>query len=100
MYPYQVIDIRTIWEGYKKFELPATTQKSYYGKAIVYDCHKGVFLQSYQTIVAYIDKAGNFHRLWYGYSRTTSNHIDDFRRLYGMKKISKSQWEKMDVETL
>ena len=53
----------------KEYDLPATRQKSFYGKArIIEDVNGEIFLRSYDTLVAYINKAGEFIRLWDGYS--------------------------------
>lgn len=37
------------------------------------------YLLSYNTIVAYLDKNGNFHKTWDGWSSTTMKHIEMFR---------------------
>ena len=78
-----------------KNELKATTQKSYYGKALVLDGADGVkMLKSYDTIVcAYNPATGDFTRMWGGYSRTTMNHVNDFRRLFGLDPIGTKAWE-------
>ncbi len=55
-------------------------------------------LVSYKTAVARISKDGSFHRLWGGWSATTGRHINAFRQSHGMGKLSKSEWEKMEVE--
>lgn len=82
----------------KKFKLQATTQKSYYGKAIVIEDNQGnKTLQSYATQVARIDKNGNLQKLWNGYSRTTMNHIIDFCKLYNVDFAgTKKAWEQLD----
>lgn len=59
-------------------ELQATTQKSYYGKAIVSDYGDVKVLYSYNTPVCAINKLGIFYKLWSGYSQTTMKHIRDF----------------------
>lgn len=83
----------------KEFDLPATRQKSFYGKAkIVEDTNGEIFLRSYDTLVAYINKAGEFVRLWSGYSLTTMNHINDFCRFHGLPGFSKKEWEALPVE--
>ena len=42
----------------KEYDLPATSQKSFYGKArIIEDVNGEIFLRSYDTLVAYINKA-------------------------------------------
>jgi len=82
---------------FKSYELKATTQKSYYRKAYVLEGSNGdVFLQSYDTIVCGV-VGGVFSRFWDGYSVTTQNHINDFRRLQGLKTINKKEWENIPV---
>jgi hypothetical protein len=72
--------------------LDATTQKSYYGKALVKECEDGtIILQSYQTDVAKIEN-GNLIKLWDGYSLTTMNHINDFCRQFGFPTFNKKSW--------
>ena len=73
------------------YNLKATTQASYYGKAKVIETGEAVQLKSYDTIVCEIVN-GEFRRLWGGYSRTTMNHINDFRRLFGLDTINKKEW--------
>lgn len=83
----------------EKKELKATTQKSYYGKAIVIEDKFGnKRLKSYKTIVAEITKKGKFKRLWEGYSQTTMNHINEFRRENGLEKIKAKEWKNLKVE--
>ncbi len=82
----------------KKFELQATRQKSYYGKARVEITNGKALLYSYNTLVCFIDERTNtFYRTWDGYSLTTSNHINDFRRLYGLHAINKKRWLELPV---
>ena len=78
----------------RTFKLPATLQKDYYGKAVVIeDSEVGeVYLKSYETIVCKIDANENFIRLWGGYSHTTMKHINDFRLLYDLEKLTKKEW--------
>lgn len=83
----------------EKKELKATTQKSYYGKAIVIEDKFGnKRLKSYKTIVAEITKKGKFKRLWEGYSQTTMNHINEFRKENGLEKINAKEWKNLQVE--
>ena len=56
-------------------------------------------LVSYETPVARIASDGSFHRLWSGYSATTMHHINEFREAYNLPRITKAQWEKMEVES-
>ena len=82
----------------EKKKLKATTQKSYYGKAIVIEDKFGSKrLKSYNTIVAEITKKGEFKRLWEGYSQTTMNHINDFRKENGLETINAKEWKKLEV---
>lgn len=77
----------------KVYELiPANGRKSFYGKARVIETGRRVFLQSYNTIVAYKDSDGSLHRAWDDYSPTTGNH------LYAFAGIRKKDWDKMPVE--
>ena len=78
--------------------LTATLQKSYYGKAKTRIENGGTVLKSYNTDVAMIDGNGNFYRLWNGYSRTTANHVNDFRMAHGLPKISKKEWDSLPCE--
>ena len=56
-------------------------------------------LVSYETRVARIAEDGSFHRLWSGYSPTTMRHVNQFRAEHCMPKITKAQWERMEVES-
>lgn len=102
MYRYQLLDVKTILEGYKETDIiPYNHQKSFYGKAKQIETKDGFFLQSYKTIVCFIDKKTNsFHRLWDGYSVTTQKHIDSFRRLNGFSGMGKKEWENLIVESI
>lgn len=64
----------------QSYELtPATSQKSFYGKANVLELADGTkVLRSYSTIVALIDKDGNKFRTWRGWSATTGKHLKSF----------------------
>lgn len=55
-------------------------------------------LVSYETAVARVEKDGSFHRLWGGWTATTGRHINAFRQSHGMGKITKGEWEEMEVE--
>ena len=77
--------------------LSATIQKSYYGKAKIIDHGNGnIALKSYDKIVCGICD-GKFIRYWGGYSRTTLNHVNDFRLQYNLPKICKKEWEEIPV---
>lgn len=85
----------------KYFELRATGQKSYYGKANIVEWETGYkFLISYRTIVCMIDKNGSVHRFWDGCSRTTMKHTNDFLRLYGVPGGGASWWRGLPVEAV
>lgn len=79
----------------KTYELMATKQKSFYGKAHVIDLENGTkLLQSYCTIVASTDNKGKLHRHWDGYSLTTMNHI----RAFYDDSMKKADWDKLPLE--
>lgn len=78
----------------KIYELNATNQKSYYGKALIIDEKNKLKLQSYTTIVAYLDKKLNQLHINGWYSMTTSKHINDFAKMCGYYKgLSKKEIE-------
>lgn len=58
---------------------PASSQKSFYGKAFVLTYSDGSkVLQSYSTLVVKITPDGQILRLWGGWSATTGKHIAAF----------------------
>lgn len=69
------------------FELPCLdSRKSFYGKAHVIEHENGTKqLQSYNTIVAEIDNAGKYTRLWDGSTQTTNRHIKSFKKFYNLE---------------
>lgn len=76
----------------KVYELNATKQKSYYGKALVLENESTIKLQSYETIVAVLNKKTNVLKINGWYSMTTSKHINDFlRELGSCKRFSKKE---------
>ena len=78
--------------------LEATFQNSYYKKAKILEFDNVIALQSYRTIVCSFDKRFNiFDKHWWGYSRTTMRHINDFRKFLGLKTISKKEWDSFRV---
>ena len=80
-------------------ELKATTQKSYYGKALLLEDGNSVKLRSYETIICeYNTKTKEFKKIWQGWSKTTAQHINDFRRLFGLRPVSKKEWLTMEAE--
>ena len=83
----------------KKLEAIYSGQNSVYGKAKVNYLDNGAKeLISYKKKVAIITKGGNFIRLWEGYSLTTMNHINDFRKQNGLDFINKKDWDEMPVK--
>ena len=79
------------------YNLSATLQKSYYGKAKVIETETETALKSYDTIVCKVVN-GEFIRLWGGYSRTTMNHVNDFRALFGLPSLTKREWESLPCD--
>lgn len=80
--------------------LKATSQASYYGKAKIITDGDIVKLKSYNTIVAsYNTKTQEFTRLWNGFSSTTQSHINDFRKLFNLEKLSKNEWLALPCES-
>lgn len=76
---------------------PINRQKSFYKKAHWFEDEDGKrFLISYSTLVAYIDTEGELHRLWDGWSATTSRHVDSFLG----EGVGKAAWTKMPVENV
>ena len=90
--------------GLHRLEPVLTRQKSFYGKAIVWTCEKGVILCSYETDVCCITPNG--HILLNGtYSNTTRRHIADFlyqyKHLYNMHPEYKGMtYDKASLEKL
>lgn len=69
----------------KTFELtPQNGRKSFYGKAKVIETDKEIQLQSYDTIVAQIDKESKRFTVNGKYSLTTNTHIKSFRKFYSV----------------
>lgn len=78
---------------------PVCGQKSFYGKATVYEYADGArVLVSYYTRVAEIAPDGSFHRLWGAYSATTMKHINSFAARYGIDGSGKKWWDSLPVE--
>ena len=80
-------------------EIARDFEKAFYKKATLHQIGKRVFLQSYDTIVAYIAN-GKLFKLWDGYSVTTSRHIQAFCYTYGVKGPSKKEWENMPYKRI
>ena len=80
-------------------ELSKEFQKVFYRKAALIENKGRVFLQSYDTVVACIDK-GKLFKLWDGYSATTARHINAFCYSFGVKPVSKKEWENMPLSRI
>ena len=80
-------------------ELSREYQKIFYKKAALIENKRRVFLQSYDTIVACVDK-GKLLKLWDGYSVTTARHIDAFCYSFGIKYVSKKEWGNMPLSRI
>lgn len=72
---------------------PNTSQKSFYGKAIVSQLGNEVQLTSYQTTVAEINTDKREIKLNGYYSTTTAKHIRAFCSMYTDEAITKKQME-------
>ena len=78
--------------------MPNDGRKSFYGKAVAIKAKDGkLFLKSYNTIVASIDKDGNFSRHWGGYSATTMRHVNAFVSYFGKGGGGKKWWLEQPV---
>ena len=76
-----------------------SSNKSFYKKAF-YRVEDGyIILRSYNTDVIAI-KDGQIIRLWWDYSVTTKNHINDFLYQHGYKTLNKKEWESLPVENI
>lgn len=86
----------------KVTELPCTDHRaSFYGKAHILNWGKGTAcLKSYDTIVASVDRKGNFRRHWPGYSVTTMRHVNSFLDFFNLEGGGKAWWEKQPVKPL
>lgn len=69
-------------DGYSK---RAYTVK-YYGR---------LYIKSYNTLVAYVDRNGNIHRLWNEWSATTQKHINK-----SGVPMDKKTWQSLKVEKM
>lgn len=79
-------------------------QKSFWKRAYV-DRRPAIgctVLLSYDTPVCFVDAAGSFHRIWGGWSRTTSKHVMEFWRQYCGKDPPpfKKVWDSMPTESV
>lgn len=68
-------------------------------KAKVYESDFYLVLQSYNTVVAIIDKDNmvlyDFSRYVYGYTSTISQHIDKFANEYGVSHSDRYTWKEV-----
>ena len=70
-----------------------STQKSFYGKAIVKEIRNGSkVLYSYGTLVCGIDENNNIRFMEY-HSQTTAKHINEFLLQQGHNKMTKKEIE-------
>ena len=76
--------------------IPIDSQESFYGKAKVIITDDFIQLQSYNTIVAQIDKHSNKLTVNGWYSATTARHINSFLAHYGYSPLSKSEMIKFN----
>lgn len=86
-------------DALRTFDCPCYDRKSFYGKAKIHETENGYFLQSYNTIICYIDKPnGNAHflKFWDSYSVTTMRHINSFLRFNGLSLGGKNWWTKLE----
>ena len=73
-------------------------QKSFYGKANIVVDDGGYTLFSYGTKIMKIDRDGNIHRFYDGYSLTTGRHIKNFVGIQLGKPMNKKQFMELPVE--
>lgn len=80
-------------------------QKSFYGKAHILSTAKGHYLMSYDTIVCGIvlneetRDMNVFKRYWMSYSATTIKHINSFRYICNIPRLTKKEWESLEYNT-
>lgn len=82
----------------KYYELSAVNQKSFYGKALVFEKNGNIYLKSYDTFVCGFEN-GNFKRFWAGYSATTQKHINAFMDMLAQPRLDKKDWLNIPAET-
>ncbi|WWT40276.1 hypothetical protein [Staphylococcus phage PT1-4] len=76
-----------------KLESIYSTQKSFYGKAVVNVLDNGhKILTSYNTNVCELDENNNIIKIGY-YSQTTARHINEFIMQHGYDKMTKKEIE-------
>ena len=75
------------------------SQKSFYGKAKVnIDDLGNITLYSYNTKICSINRDNEFIKYWGGWSLTTMRHINSFRERYGLSRITKKEWDKIETQ--
>ena len=74
----------------------AYTLDGFNDRAIVKPYGYGETLTSYNTTVCAM-VCGDFVKTWDGYSATTMKHVNTFREIYGLPKLSKREWIEMDT---
>lgn len=75
----------------------AYTLDGFNERAIVNPYGYGETLTSYNTTVCAM-VCGAFIKTWDGYSVTTMKHVNTFREMYGLPKLSKREW--IELETV
>jgi len=74
-------------------------QKSFYGKAHVMRLGSKYWLKSYDTVVCtYDEETCEFERTWSGYSVTTMRHVNAFCNLFGLPRMSKAEWLRLEAQ--
>ena len=82
----------------KIYDLPCYDNRaSFYGKAKVIEEGNKTFLQSYDTIVGYIEN-GIFYRTYVGYSATTMRHVNSFIIHFDLSGGGKKWWDSLEVK--
>ena len=75
-----------------------SSQKSFYGTAVVEINGNTITLYSYNTKICSIVAGRRFVRHWNGYSATTSKHIKEFCLQNGFEPYYKKEWENLPIE--
>lgn len=75
------------------------SRKSFYGKAeVIIDDLGNITLYSYDTMICSINSDNEFIKYWGGWSQTTMRHINSFRERYGLSRITKKEWDKIEKQ--
>ena len=84
----------------KIYDLPCYDNRdSFYGKTKVIEEDKRILLQSYSTIVGYIEN-GIFHKTYSGYSATTMRHVNSFLDHFNLSGGGKKWWDSLTTESI